>query len=85
MVFQESVVGKNIEFFCSTTVSWEANGFSRNCGRKNAGTADVGDFRHVFAVFRCLIGPLVVILPHILVEEVLSFDLHGHTSKSDKY
>ena len=46
--------------------------------------ADVGDFWHVFAVFRYLIGPLVAILLHILVEEVISFDLHSHTSKSDK-
>ena len=47
--------------------------------------ANVGDFWHIFAIFRCLIGPLVAILLHILVEEVISFDLHGHTSKSDKY
>ena len=43
--------------------------------------ADIGNFRHVFAIFRYL----VVILVHILVEEVISLDLHGHTSKSDKY
>ena len=43
-----------------------------------------GDFRHVFAVFRYLIGPLVTKFFHILVEEVISFDLHGLTSKLDK-
>ena len=47
--------------------------------------ANICDFRHIFAVFRCLIGPLVMILLHILVEEVISFNLHGHTSKLDKY
>ena len=29
---------------------------------------------HVFVIFRCLIGPLVAIWGHILVEEVLSFE-----------
>ena len=43
-----------------------------------------GDFQHVFAIFRCFIGPLVTKFFHILVEEVLSFDLGGLTSKSDK-
>ena len=40
---------------------------------------------HIFAILRHLIGSLLVILLDILVEEVISFDLHGHTSKSDKY
>ena len=42
-------------------------------------------FWHVFAVFRCLIGPLVTKFFHILVGEVLSFDLSSLTSKSDNY
>ena len=46
--------------------------------------ADIGNFWHVFAIFRCLIGPLVVTLLHILVEEVISFEMSGVTSKSVK-
>ena len=49
---------------------------------KTLKNADVSDFRHVFLH---LTGPLVAKVFHILVEEVISFDLHGHTSKSDKY
>ena len=67
-----------------TAVSWESSGFPRNCCRKNtknAETANVGDFRHVFASYR----PLVAKLFHILVEEVISFEMSGLTSKSDKY
>ena len=30
-------------------------------------------------------GPLVAILAHILVEQVISFKMSGQTSKSDKY
>ena len=41
-------------------------------------------FRHIFAILGYLRGPLVVKLLHILVEEVISFDLSGLTSKSDK-
>ena len=47
-------------------------------------TCQNGDFWHVFAVFRYLIGPLVTKFFHILEEEVISFDLHGLTSKLDK-
>ena len=47
--------------------------------------ADVGNFWTCFAIFRCLIGPLVAILVQTLVEEVLSFEMSGQTSESDKY
>ena len=42
--------------------------------------ADVGDFWTRFAFFRCLIGPLVAKLLHILVEQVISFKMSGQTS-----
>ena len=35
--------------------------------------------------FQALAGPLVAILVHILVEQVISFEMSGQTSKSDKY
>ena len=47
--------------------------------------ADIGNFQTHFAIFRCLIGPLVAILAQILVEQVISFEMSGQTSKSDKY
>ena len=68
-----------------TAVFWESSGFPRNCGQKNtknAETANVGDFQHIFLH---LTGPLVAKLFHILVEEVISFEMSGLTSKSDKY
>ena len=46
---------------------------------------DVGDFCTCFAIFRCFIGPLVAKLVHILVEQIISFEMSGQTSKSDKY
>ena len=42
-------------------------------------------FGHIFAIIRYLGGPLVAKLLHILVEQVLSFEMSGQTSKSDKY
>ena len=39
-------------------------------------------FGHVFAICGCIIGPLVARLVHTHVEEILSFDLRGVTSKS---
>ena len=42
-------------------------------------------FQHIFGIFKCFIGPLVEKFFNILVEEVVSFDLHCHTLKSDKY
>ena len=53
--------------------------------QKCAENRQLAIFGHVFAIFRCLIGPLVAKFLQILVEEIISFDLHGHTSKSDKY
>ena len=47
--------------------------------------ANIGNFWTCFPIFRCLIGPLVVKLLHILVEQVLSFKMSGQTSKLDKY
>ena len=41
-------------------------------------------YGHIFVIFRCLIHLLVAQLLHILVQEVLSFDLSGVTSKSVK-
>ena len=38
-----------------TTVSWESCEFPRNCGRKNtknAETADLGNFQHVFCILQ---------------------------------
>ena len=35
--------------------------------------------------FWTLTGPLVAILVHILVEQVISFKMSGQTLKSDKY
>ena len=63
-----------------TTVSWKSTGFPRKCGRKNTKNADIGDFWHFFASYR----PLVAKLFHILVEEVISFEMSGLTSKSVK-
>ena len=37
-------------------------------------------FGHIFAIFRCFLGPLVPKLLHILVQ-LISFDLSGVTSK----
>ena len=48
---------------------------------KNTKNANIGDFRHVFLH---LTGPLVAKLFHILVEEVISFEMSGLTSKSVK-
>ena len=39
----------------------------------------------IFGTFLHLTGPLVAKLFHILVEEVISFEMSGLTSKSDKY
>ena len=55
------------------------------CGKNMSENCRSVIFGHIFAIFRCLRGQLVAILAQILVEEVLSFDLHGLTSKSDKY
>ena len=41
-------------------------------------------FGHVFAIFRCLRCPLVAKLLHILVEQVISFEMSTQRSKSDK-
>ena len=38
-------------------------------------------FGHVFAICGCIIGPLVARLVHTHVEEILSFNLRGVTSK----
>ena len=46
--------------------------------------ANIGNVGTRFAIFRCLIGPLVAILVQIHVEEVLSFEMSGQTSKLDK-
>ena len=46
---------------------------------------DIGNFRTHFAIFRYLIGPLVANLLHILVEQVLSFEISTQTSILDKY
>ena len=46
--------------------------------------ADVGDFQTHFAILRYLRGPLVAILAQILVEQVISFEMSGQKSKSDK-
>ena len=59
-------------------------GFPRNGSRKKTKTANVSNFWHVFAIFRCLIGPLVVKLLHIIAEEVISIEMNGVTSKSGK-
>ena len=37
------------------------------------------------STFWTLVGPLVAIWVQILVEEVISFEVNGQTSKSDKY
>ena len=42
------------------------------------------DFWTHFAIFRCLIGPLVAIWAQILVEHVISFEMSTETSKLDK-
>ena len=42
-------------------------------------------FGHVFAISRCLRGLLVAKSLHILVEQVISFEMSSQTSKSDKY
>ena len=42
-----------------------------------------GDLQHVFAIFECLLGPLVTKFFHILVDEFLGLDLSGITSKLD--
>ena len=47
--------------------------------------ANIGNFQTCFAIFRYLIGPLVEKLLHILVQEILSFEMSGQTSKLDKY
>ena len=39
-------------------------------------------FGHIFTICGCIIGPLVARLAHAHVEEILSFDLRGATSKS---
>ena len=46
--------------------------------------ANDADFWTHFAIFRCLIGPLVAKLLQILVEQVISFEMSTETSKSDK-
>ena len=46
--------------------------------------ADIGNFCHIFTIVKHFIGPLVVKLLHILVEEVMSFEMSGVTSKSVK-
>ena len=51
---------------------------------QSLGIADVSDFRTRFAILRYLRGPLVAILAQILVEQVISFEMSGQTSKSDK-
>ena len=38
-------------------------------------------FGHIFAICGCIIGPLVARLVHTHIEENLSFDLRGVTSK----
>ena len=38
-------------------------------------------FEHIFAICGCIIGPLVARLVHMHVEEILSVDLRGVTSK----
>ena len=42
-------------------------------------------FGQVFAIIMYLGGLLVAKLLHILVEQVISFEMSGQTSKSDKY
>ena len=49
-----------------------------------AKNADVGNFWHVFAIFRPLTGNETSPNSFFLVEEVLSFDFVGHMSKSVK-
>ena len=46
--------------------------------------ANSSNFWTDFCHFGYLIGPLVVISAHILVEEVISFKISGATSKMDK-
>ena len=45
---------------------------------------DDANFWTRFAIFRCLIGPLVAKLLQILVEQVISFKMSTETSKLDK-
>ena len=51
-------------------------------GFEMANNADIGTFWTCFAIYGCIIGPLVARLVHTHVEENLSFDLRGVTSKS---
>ena len=47
--------------------------------------AGIGNFCHIFAILKHLIGPLVAKLLHILVDQVISFEMSGVKSKLDKY
>ena len=51
-------------------------------GFKMANNADIGTFWTRFCYCGCIVGPLVARLVHMHVEENLSFDLRGVTSKS---
>ena len=55
-----------------------------NNGKNVSKNCQLAIFGHVFAIIRCFRGHLVAKLFHILVEEVLSFDLSGLALKSDK-